>query len=258
MSIPRFFMETDLPEGDVVELPFSEKEVQHMNVRRIEVGEHIAACAAGGKCWEVVIDSIDKERVCGHAVGMMPVESVPNLTLIQGISKGDRMGQTIRQTTELGIQRIIPFLSERTIVRLAVDEGARKGSRWRRIALSAAKQSGRSILPIVDDPTDLDAICAELADFDRVVICWEEADQNADGQALSISDALEGMDADNRVALVIGPEGGLSPREVATFKQLGGFVKVVTLGQLILRTETAGTVATALCMYELGGLGNHK
>ena len=66
------------------------------------------------------------------------------------------------------------------------------------------------------------------------------------------------MGSDNRVALVIGPEGGLSRKEVDTFKALGDFVKVVSLGQLILRTETAGTVATALCMYELGGLGNHK
>lgn len=258
MSIPRFFMESPLPQGDVVTLPFSEKELFHMNVRRIEVGEHIAACSAGGMCWEIVIDSIDSEKATGHSVGMMPVEDVPNLTLVQGISKGDRMGSTIRQTTELGIQRIIPFLSERTVVRLAVDEGARKGSRWRRIALSAAKQSGRTILPIVDDPTDLDSICKELADFDRVVICWEEADKTADGQALSVKDALEGMGSDNRVALVIGPEGGLSRKEVEAFKALGDFVKVVTLGSLILRTETAGTVATALCMYELGGLGNHK
>ena len=65
------------------------------------------------------------------------------------------------------------------------------------------------------------------------------------------------MGKDNRVALIIGPEGGLSVNEVEAFKALGEHVKVVTLGNLILRTETAGTVATALCMYELGGLGNH-
>ena len=65
------------------------------------------------------------------------------------------------------------------------------------------------------------------------------------------------MGKDNRVALIIGPEGGLSVNEVEAFKALGEHVKVVTLGDLILRTETAGTVATALCMYELGGLGNH-
>ena len=258
MSIPRFFLDADLPDGDVVLLPLSEKELAHMRVRRIEVGEHIAVCSAGGKCWEVEVVSIDESQACGRSVGMMETEEVPNLTLVQGVSKGDRMGSTIRQTTELGIQRIIPFLSERTIVRLAVDEGARKGSRWRRIALSAAKQSGRSILPIVEDPNHIEAICEELADFDRVVIAWEDADKTADGQPLSIGDALEGMSSENRVALVIGPEGGLTRAEVETFKQLGDFVKVVTLGKLILRTETAGSVATALCMYELGGLGNHK
>ena len=257
MSLPRFFMDADLPEGEVVLLPLSDKELNHMHVRRIEAGERIAVASAGGKCWEVEVVSIDEEQCCARCVQALDVEDVPNLTLVQGVSKGDRMGQTIRQTTELGIERIIPFLSERTIVRLAVDEGARKGTRWRRIALSAAKQSGRSILPVVEDPRKIDAICTELADFDRVVIAWEEADTTSEGTPLSISDALEGCDAKSKVALVIGPEGGLTSEEVARFKELGDFVKVVTLGKLILRTETAGSVATALCMYQLGGLGNH-
>ena len=258
MSIPRFFMKGDLPDGDVVALPFSEKELHHMAVRRIEVGEHIAACAPGGKCWEVEIASIEEDAVTGRCIAAMPLKHLPNLTLVQGISKGDRMGQTIRQTTELGIQRIIPFLSERTVVRLVVDERGRKGSRWRRIALSAAKQSGRNILPIVDDPTSLEDICHELSDFDRVVIAWEDADKNSDDTPLSIADALDSCDMESRVALVVGPEGGLTASEVNVLRGLGSFVKVVTLGELILRTETAGTVATALCMYELGGLGNHK
>lgn len=257
MSIPRFFMEGELPEGDIVALPFSETELHHLQVRRIKEGEHIAAVAAGGKCWEVEVITIDEFEVTGRCIRDMPLKKLPDLTLVQGISKGDRMGQTIRQTTELGIQRIIPFLSERTIVRLAVDQRARKGDRWRRIALSAAKQSGRTILPLVDDPTSLEDICRELAGYDRVVIAWEEADKRFDGQPYSVGDALEGCDIDSRVALVIGPEGGLTSDEVNAIKALGDFVKIVSLGELILRTETAGTVASALCMYLLGGLGNH-
>lgn len=170
----------------------------------------------------------------------MPLEKLPDLTLVQGISKGDRMGQTIRQTTELGIGRIIPFLSARTVVRLAVDERGRKGSRWRRIALSAAKQSGRNILPIVEDPTGLDDICRELAEYDRVVIAWEEADKRADGTPLSVTDALEGCDIDSHVALVIGPEGGLTAEEVEAIKSLGSFVKIVSLGELILAATRDG------------------
>ena len=258
MSIPRFFMEGELPEGDIVTLPFSDKELHHLTVRRIKEGEHIAAVAAGGKCWEVEVVTIDEFEVTGRCIQNMPLEKLPDLTLVQGISKGDRMGQTIRQTTELGIGRIIPFLSARTVVRLALDERGRKGDRWRRIALSAAKQSGRNILPIVDDPTGLDDICRELMDYDRVVIAWEEADKRADGTPLSVTDALEGCDIDSHVALVIGPEGGLTAEEVEAIKALGSFVKILSLGELILRTETAGTVATALCMYTLGGLGNHR
>lgn len=263
MSLPRFFMQTPLPDTGEVALPLDEKELRHMNVRRIEVGEHVACFAAGSQAWEVEITYIDDERVTGRIERKLPTEKLPHLTLVQGISKGDRMGQTIRQTTELGIERIIPFLAERSIVRLRTDEGAHKGDRWRRIALSAAKQSGRTILPIVEDPTSLAEICDELKGYDRVIIAWEEADKAADGTPLSVSAALElpdpqtgkGCDINSKVALVIGPEGGLTPQEIDAFHTVGSQVKLVTLGNLILRTETAGTVAAALCMYGLGGLG---
>ncbi|MGN0077983.1 MAG: RsmE family RNA methyltransferase [Coriobacteriales bacterium] len=263
MSLPRFFIDSPLPDDGEVALPFNESELRHINVRRCEVGEHIACFTEGRQAWEVEITYIDEERVTGRIEGRLPIKKLPHLTLVQGISKGDRMGQTIRQTTELGIERIIPFLAERSIVRLRKDEGGYKGDRWRRIALSAAKQSGRTILPTVEDPTSLEDICEELRDFDRVIIAWEEADLDAQGHALSVTKALEapcastgkGCDVNSRVALIIGPEGGLSRHEVESFKALGDHVKVVTLGSLILRTETAGTVATALCMYGLGGLG---
>lgn len=257
MSIPRFFMEDTLPEGEVVTLPFNDKEIRHIRVNRIEPGEHIACCSTGGNCWEVEVVSVSEDGVVGRCIEKMPVEVLPNLTLVQGVSKGDRMGQTIRQTTELGVQRIIPFLSERTIVRLSASDRPNKGARWRRIALSAAKQSGRTLLPNVDDPLVLSEICEELADFDLIIIAWEEADQTADGNAMGIGDALEGFNSENKIALVVGPEGGLTKGEVEAFRALGN-AKVVTMGKLILRTETAATVATALCMYELGSLGNNK
>ncbi len=264
MSLPRFFVESPLPEDGEVALPLNADELLHINVRRIEVGEHIACFSEGRQSWEVEITYIDRDRVTGRVLGKLPIKKLPHLTLVQGISKGDRMGQTIRQTTELGIERIIPFLAERSIVRLRKDEGGYKGDRWRRIALSAAKQSGRTILPTVEDPTALEDICEELKGFDRVIICWEEADMDQEGHALSVDKALrepdpdsgQGCGVDSRVALVIGPEGGLTQKEVDTFRAVGPHVKLVTLGPLILRTETAGTVAAALCMYGLGGLGS--
>lgn len=263
MSLPRFFVESPLPDDGEVALPLNNDELLHINVRRIEVGEHIACFSEGHQAWEVEVTYIDRERVTGRILRPLPFEKLPHLTLVQGISKGDRMGQVIRQTTELGIERIIPFLAERSIVRLRKDEGGYKGARWRRIALSAAKQSGRSFLPVVQDPTPLADICEELKGYDRVIICWEEADKDKEGHALSVDKALRapdpetglGCDIESRVALVIGPEGGLTKKEVDAFREIGPKVKLVTLGPLILRTETAGTVAAALCMYGLGGLG---
>ena len=263
MSLPRFYIESPLPDEGEVALPLNDAELRHVHVRRIEAGEHIACFSAGRKSWEVELTYVDHDRVTGRVLGRLPVKKLPHLTLVQGISKGDRMGQTIRQTTEMGIERIIPFLAERSIVRLRKDEGGYKGERWRRIALSAAKQSGRTILPTVEDPTSLEDVCAELAGFDRVIICWEEADRDAEGHALSVDKALRmpdadtglGCDMDSRVALIVGPEGGLTQKEIDAFKAIGDTVKLVTLGPMILRTETAGTVAAALCMYGLGGLG---
>jgi len=265
MSLPRFFIESPLPNEGEVALPLNDHELRHINVRRCAPGEHIACFSEGHQAWEVELTYVDNERVTGRIVALLENETLPHLTLVQGISKGDRMGQTIRQTTELGIERIIPFLAERSIVRLRKDEGGYKGDRWRRIALSAAKQSGRTILPIVEDPTSLDDICEELKDFDRVIIAWEEADKLSDGSPLNVFDALripdphtgEPCDMDSHVALVIGPEGGLTAHEIETFRAVGEHVKLVTLGSLILRTETAGTVGATLCMYALGGLGAH-
>ena len=241
MSIPRFFMESNMPQGDVVTLPFSDKEAHHIVVRRIEPGEHIAACAAGGNCWEVEVVSVSNEGIVGRPLGKMPVEHLPNLTLVQGISKGDRMGQTIRQTTELGIQRIIPFLSERTVVRLAVDERGRKGSRWRRIALSAAKQSGRGIIPHIGELTTFKT--ADMSAYDLILVAYEDERQTSLKEVLRAN-----MKAEN-IAVIIGPEGGLEIGEVESLINKGG--KAVSLGRRILRTETAGMATVAMILYEL-------
>ncbi|MCQ2751932.1 MAG: 16S rRNA (uracil(1498)-N(3))-methyltransferase [Coriobacteriales bacterium] len=257
MSLPRFFINSPINIEDNVLLDLDATEYNHILVRRIEPGEHIAVFAEGNKSWEVEILSVDNGEVYVKVIKGLKVKKLPNLTLVQGISKGDRMGQTIRQTTELGIQKIIPFLSERTIVRVAHDERAHKGDRWRRIALSAAKQSGRTILPIVNKPATIEKVIGKISDYDRVVIAWEDADKDADDKPLSLGKALAGCDMDSKVAIVIGPEGGLSENEINTFRDaFGQKVKVCSLGHLKLRTETAGTVAVALALYILGSLGN--
>ncbi len=225
-----------------------------MRVRRLTCSEHVAVVCPGGAAWEVAVCEVLDGALACEVVGALEVERVPRLTLVQGVSRGERMTLSVRQATELGVCRIIPFLSERSVVRIAAGERATKGERFRKVAVSAAKQSGRAVLPAVDDPCGLAEVVAALAGFDRVVVAWEEADVDSNGRSLSVADALAGCDCNSQVAVVIGPEGGLSPAEVAALRELPG-CRVVTLGSLILRTETASTVAVALASFVLGGLG---
>ena len=269
MSLPRFFSTSALAADEPAQLGLSDAEHHHMRVRRIGAGEHVAICCPDGTCWEVEVTVAEDEGFEVLPVRELAAERTANLTLVQGISKGERMDLTVRQACELGVARIIPFMCERSIVRLSGKDIAKKGDRWRRVAESAVKQSGRSIMPRIDDPAKIDRVLDELREYGRVLIPWEEtSDQWADDadapqgaqassvHGRSIRAALEGATSQDRIAVVIGPEGGFSTHEIEAFEQLSCPVEIVTLGSLILRTETAAVVACALCSFELGGLGN--
>jgi 16S rRNA (uracil1498-N3)-methyltransferase len=121
-----------------------------------------------------------------------------------------------------------------------------KAERWRRVALAAAEQSGSGIPPRIDDPCALDAVLEQIKGYEAILIAWEEPG------GVSIRHALQGHDP-KRVALFIGPEGGFSAKEVERVVDAGGVT--VTLGDTILRTETAAVVAGGLVLAEMGFLG---
>lgn len=133
-----------------------------------------------------------------------------------------------------------------------------KVQRWRSIAKSAAMQSGRMSVPEVSEPVGIRDACEMLGGATAVVVCWEEAPESETlREALSFGLSSCGMPAeDARVAVVVGPEGGLEPDEVEMLLACNPRARLVSLGPAILRTETAGVVAPALVRYELGGLGN--
>lgn len=269
MSLPRFFLESvltsdgvpvvsdrgatgvlrvlDLPDAPIP-LPLSVSELHHAAVLRLVSGEHIAVVDSNDDTWEIELSEVSRDTITGRIVAHMPRSAELRVTLVQGVSKGERMDLTVRQATELGISRIIPLLSERCIVRLGADKRAAKGERWRRIALSSAKQSGRATVPFLTDPLELSEVFPLIEGADLIITAWEEA---VDG---SIRQVMTGFSPDADVVLFIGPEGGFSADEVARLQAAGS--KVVSLGDTILRTETAGVVASALVLYELGGLGN--
>ena len=260
MSLPLFFLDSsyhfghlpDASAGQSISVRLTAEDAKHLGVLRVRPGEHVVLSDGRGGAYEVEL--VEAPGRSGQTCVVRPVSPVeppyrPNLTLVQGVSKGERMDLLVRQSVEIGVARIIPALSARCIVRLDERKRAARGDRWRSIALAAAKQSGQPLVPEVADPVDF-ARAVELAadEADEVVVPWEESRSGA------MSAVLRAVPGDARVFLFIGPEGGFEASEVESLRAIGAHV--ITLGETILRTETAGVIASALAIYELGGHGN--
>jgi 16S rRNA (uracil1498-N3)-methyltransferase len=170
--------------------------------------------------------------------------------LFAGVTKGHKMDLTVEKSVEIGVAAIVPVMSERSIVRWSAEKAAEKRERWQRVAASAAAQSSRQFIPAIESPVALEDVVERVGDFAAFMVAWEDS-----GDAL-VSDVLAPLGADELVAVLVGPEGGLTDSEVATLDAAGA--SVVTLGRTVLRSETAGIVAAALSVYELGGLGGRR
>jgi 16S rRNA (uracil1498-N3)-methyltransferase len=172
------------------------------------------------------------------------VEPTLRITLAQGIPKGQKMDYIVEKTTELGVLRIIPFISERVI---GEERSASKLERWRRLARTAAQQSGRTHIPPVEAPLSWELLTAAFPAFDVVLLSWELAERVALRTKLPkiLSGAREAL-------VIIGPEGGITHAEANAALTAGAHA--VSLGSRILRTETAGLVACATLLYESGNI----
>ncbi|HET6780820.1 MAG TPA: RsmE family RNA methyltransferase [bacterium] len=208
-------------------------------VLRVRPGERIVVFDGSGREFDVELESVDARAVTGRIVATRKAGRFPlHITLLQGVPKGAKMDDVIRMGTEIGVAEFVPFLSERTVA-----EGRQRADRWRRVATEAAKQSGRSDVPVVHDPSPLTQALEGLAGHDLLLVPWE-AERHR-----SIRDVLEQSDRVSRIAIAIGPEGGLEAREIEEAARFGGVA--VTLGPSVLRTETAGIVAVSMVLYGL-------
>lgn len=246
MAYHRFFATGEVPDEGT--LPLAPTDVHHLrDVLRLEPGAEVVI-AYSGEAQLVRLTAVGVE-VSGVRLGPASAPDVPRAVLVQGIGKGEKMDAVVRQATELGVSRVIPLLAERSVVRLDATKAAARTERWRRIAAEAAKQSQRADVPAVDRPVEVSALPGALGGV-LVLVCWEDAEG-----APGIQAAIEAADpgAADAVAVVIGPEGGLTAREVGLLTDEGA--TVVSLGPTVLRTETAGVVALALALAAMGGLG---
>lgn len=261
MSLPRFFLDEQVlaDEGEgVFPLRLARDDAKHARVLRLSPGEHIAVVDAVQDYFECEIASFEDElplvRIASREGA---ADEGASVVLVQGLPKGDKMETVVRHATEVGVAAFVPMKCARSIVKLDAKKAKAKTERWRAIAKSAAMQAGRAYVPEVAEPKTVDEVAGLVAQATAVLVCWEEAPQTA-----RLAAALQrGLSAcccsarDARVAVVVGPEGGLTQEEVSVLLACNPRAELVSLGPSILRTETAGLIAPALAIYELGGLG---
>jgi 16S rRNA (uracil1498-N3)-methyltransferase len=178
--------------------------------------------------------------IASHAAGLP--DSPLDLTLAQGVARGERMDLVIQKATELGVSRIVPLLTGRSVVRLDGEQAKRKLDHWRAVAIAACEQCGRSRLPLIDAPRTLEEwLAAPDAPACRVLLA------PAAPQPLRAVTPASGA-----VAVLIGPEGGLTEAERASAIVAG--YEPRSLGPRVLRTETAALVALAVLQSSSGDL----
>jgi 16S rRNA (uracil1498-N3)-methyltransferase len=183
---------------------------------------------------EVIVERIKKERYSA--------ESSISITLAQGIAKGDKMDLIIQKSTELGVKKIIPLITERAQVRRT-----QKLDRWRKIALSASRQSGRDRIPEIEGPVDFREFLS------RQFPLLEKGEKGGFFNSGNLKGVLSAFKNTQQLTLLIGPEGGFSKEEVNAAAE-NGFIEA-SLGPRILRTETAPITALSIIKYELGDVG---
>lgn len=233
----RFFV-TDIHDNQVVFAP--EQAHQIAAVLRMESGQMVIVLDNNGWEFEAVLVEVGRKRVTAVIQHKQPVTTEPasHVTLYQSLLKRDNFEWVLQKATELGVCRFVPLITERTVARRP-----QKTGRWQRILTEAAEQSQRGRIPQLAEPVTLAQAAAELPAHHTGLIPWEAAGSGSIGDYL----ADKGGTA---VSLFIGPEGGFTLDEIALVQQHN--IQPVTLGQRILRAETAAIAAVTLTLYELG------
>lgn len=245
----KFFVEQDAVAGSEIYIEKKE-DIKHLTkVLRAKPGDTVFISDGGDWEYETEIAKIEDMCVTLKIIDKQKPAREPNtrVTLYQGIPKASKMETIIQKTVELGVDSIVPVFMERTVV---TDKGQfeKKLQRWQKISDEAVKQCKRSRIPEVRKQISFAEAVKEItgeAEYD-LVICPYENEENR-----TMKDCLRGTQA-SRIAVIIGPEGGFSDKEIQLLKEAtADKAQLVTLGKTILRTETAGLVALAMIMYEL-------
>ncbi|MFK0253405.1 16S rRNA (uracil(1498)-N(3))-methyltransferase [Streptomyces sp. NPDC090445] len=245
MTAPVFVVE-EVPAGP--EFVLDGPEGRHaVSVKRLNPGEDVVLTDGAGRWTEGVVKAAEgKDRLVVtdlHTVREEPEPAV-RITVVQALPKGDRGELAVETMTETGVDAIVPWQASRCITQWRGDRGAKSLAKWRNTAREAGKQSRRVRFPEVAEAMTTKQVAALLAGADLAAVLHE--DRNHPSGALATAD----LPAAGSIVLVVGPEGGVSPEELALFAEAGA--RPLRLGPSVLRTSTAGTAAAAVLLARTG------
>jgi 16S rRNA (uracil1498-N3)-methyltransferase len=238
---PPLFLVPDLGTGDTIVLTGAEAH-HAATVKRLAVGEPALLADGHGGLAEVRASQVSPDRVVFAVLARRVLERPePRLVVVQALPKGERAELAVELLTELGVDEIVPWSADRAISQWRGDRAAKGIAKWQRAAQAAAKQSRRARIPVVSELAGSAEVAGRIAAARLALLLHSDADEPLSRLAVP---------ADGEVLLVVGPEGGLSPAELALFAERGG--RPVRLGAEVLRTSTAGAAALAVLSAALG------
>lgn len=228
----------------------SVEESKHLRgVLRLKAGEEVFVFDGEGQEFQCVIETIGSKNAetilqVHHRVEPARPESPLSLTLCVGLLKGEKFDFIVQKATELGVTKIIPVITKRADVKIkSADDALKKITRWRRLSLEAAKQSGRAFVPIVEMPQKFSFVIENVSKESEARFFFSERD------GFSLSSVLKNASI---ATAFIGTEGGWEDDEIEEARKAGW--QIITLSGRILRAETAAITATALLQHALGDL----
>ncbi|MEU9984410.1 16S rRNA (uracil(1498)-N(3))-methyltransferase [Streptomyces sp. NPDC050856] len=242
MTAPVFVVDRVPPGAATVTLDGPEGR-HAVSVRRLRVGEEIVLTDGAGTGAYGTVAAVEGKDRLDVAVAQVRTEPapVPRITVVQALPKGDRGELAVETMTETGVDGIVPWAASRCVTQWKGDRGLKALAKWRATAREAGKQSRRLRFPEVADAASTKQVARLLAGADFAAVLHEEG-----AEPLATAE----LPASGRIVLVVGPEGGVSPEELAAFAEAGA--KPYRLGRSVLRTSTAGTAATALLLGRTG------
>ena len=243
----RFYIPQPQIEQELLKVEGSE--VRHIRrVLRLKVGDRLVLFDGSAKEYEGIIVEESPSSVVMKVenISSPAKESPLEITLAQSLLKGEKMEYLIQKATELGIKKIIPFFSSRSVPLLDKSKKLRRYHRWDKIAIEACKQCGRIGVPKVESLQIYSEMLRMAPSEALRLILWEKKGQG-------LKETLKGSKGRAKIFFVVGPEGGMSDEEVGEGEK-AGFIPI-TLGKRILRSETAGLCLLSVLQYEWGDLG---